>query len=151
MMPMAGVTTPMPVTGPQAASIKEQSDFDGPLVDYKTKGYTLELVGTEPLGDRKVYHLRLTSAAKTVQHVYIDTETNLERKISTETPMGDIEQELSDYRTVEGVKVPFRSARSPTDSEQTRIVVDKVEIESQARRRDVQDAQRTLRKPKGKS
>jgi outer membrane lipoprotein-sorting protein len=126
--PMMGVTTPTQVTGPQADAIKEQSDFDGPLVDYKTKGYTIELVGTEPMGDRKAYHLKLTGKDQRVQHCYVDVETSLEAKVVSESPMGPIEQQLSDYRDVDGMKLPFMIRSLVAGSEQAKIQVEKVEI-----------------------
>jgi len=128
MMPVMGMTAPVVVTGPMANSIKEQSDFDGPLIDYKTKGYKLELVGTETMGDRKVYHLKLTNSTQQVQQIYIDTETNLERKMVSDSPFGPLEQELSDFRDVEGVKVPFSVRTVANGVEQMKIVVQKVEI-----------------------
>jgi len=131
MMPVMGMTAPVVVTGPMANSIKEQSDFDGPLIDYKTKGYKLELVGTETMGDRKVYHLKLTNSTQQVQQIYIDTETNLERKMVSDSPFGPLEQELSDFRDVEGVKVPFSVRTVANGVEQMKIVVQKVEINPQ--------------------
>jgi outer membrane lipoprotein-sorting protein len=128
LMPVMGMTSPVVVTGPMANSIKEQSDFDGPLIDYKTKGYKLELVGTEAMGDRKVYHLKLTNAEQQVQHMYIDTETNLERKIVSDSPIGPLEQELSDFREVDGVKVPFAVRTLANGVEQMKMVLQKVEI-----------------------
>jgi len=128
MMPVTGMTAPVVVTGPMANSIKEQSDFDGPLIGYQAKGYKLELVGTEALADRKVYHLKLTNTEKQVQHLYIDTETNLERKIVSDSPIGPLEQELSDFRDVEGVKVPFSVRTLANGVEQMKLVVQKVEI-----------------------
>ena len=37
--PIIGAERPIVVSGPQAAMIKEQSSFDGPLVDYKEPGH----------------------------------------------------------------------------------------------------------------
>ncbi len=70
--PLVGMNRAVAVTGPQADMVREQGDFDGPLVDYKAKGYTIELVGQETLGERKVHHLRMTSASRQVVHLYLD-------------------------------------------------------------------------------
>ena len=98
---------PVAITGPQADDIKMQSDFDSPLVDYKAKGYELELVGLETVGARKAYHLKLTSKEHRVQHLYLDAETNLEIKIVGDSQMGRVESELSNYREIQGLKLPF--------------------------------------------
>jgi outer membrane lipoprotein-sorting protein len=105
--PMTGSTRPIAVTGPQADMLREQGDFDGPLVDYKAKGYTIELIGPESLGDRKVNHLRMVSASRQVVHLYLDATTGLEAKRSTQVETLLLEQEFSDYRTVDGVTIPF--------------------------------------------
>ena len=125
--PMAGATSPVAMTGPEAQMAKDQADFDGPLMDYKTKGHVVELIGTEALGTRRVHHLKVTSTNKRVTHVYLDSETGLEAKIVIETPAGNIEQVFSDYRTVDGLKFPFL-VKSTGPMGQTDITVDKIEV-----------------------
>ena len=105
--PMSGSDAFAELTGPEAATIKEQSDFDGALLDYRAKGHTVELVGTEALGARKAHHLKVIRKDLPVQHFYIDVETGVELKITTEAGVGPAaEMEFSDYRTVDGVQVP---------------------------------------------
>jgi outer membrane lipoprotein-sorting protein len=127
MTPMMG-SAGMAVTGPQADAIKEQADFDGPLVDYKAKGYTIELVGTESVGGKPAYHLKLTGKDQRVSHCYLDVVTGLEAKIVTDGRDGPVEQELSDYRDVEGLKVPFAVRTLSGGQVLAQIIVDKVEL-----------------------
>lgn len=140
--PAMGMMTPTQIPGPQADVIREQSDFDGPLVDYKAKGYTIDLVGTEPMGDRKVYHLKLTGKDQRVQHCYLDVETGLEAKVVTDSQIGPLEQQLSDYRDVEGLKIPFSIRSLVSGHDQAWIQVEKVEVNSK-----IDDA--IFRMPKG--
>lgn len=126
--PLAGVTAPMAVMGPQADAIREQSDFDGPLVDYRARGYRVDYVGTETVDGRRVYHLRLNDRAKRVQHLYLDVETALEAKVVIATENGSVSQELSDYRDVEGVKVPFSIRTVANDVQQSILTIEKVEF-----------------------
>lgn len=105
--PMTGSTTPQPVTGREAEMMKEQSDFEGPLIEYKAKGHTVELVGAETLGTNKVHHLKVTRKGQPASHHYLDVETGVERQITNEGDANSI-VELSDYRAVDGVQVPFR-------------------------------------------
>jgi outer membrane lipoprotein-sorting protein len=128
--PVQGMPTPTVVTGPMGELVKEQSAdmFDGPLVDYKTKGYTVALVGTETVGTRKMYHLKLTRKDLRVQHCYIDVETNLESKTTGDTPSGLAEQEMSDYRDVDGLKMPFLVRTMLGGIEQVKIQVEKIEV-----------------------
>lgn len=97
----------MVLAGPQAESIREQSSFDGPLVNYKSQGYTISMEGMESAGDRLLIHLRLTSRSQQVSHVYLDANSFLEARIRSEADRLILDQEFSDYRDVEGVKVAF--------------------------------------------
>jgi len=129
--PMMG-PAPTALSGPEAAMMREQADFDGPLIDYKAKGYTADFVGTESMGDRKVHHVKLTGKDQRVQHWYLDAETGLEARVVSEaqTPNGkvELEQLLSDFRDVEGYKAPFLVRTLSNGVEQVKVQVEKVEI-----------------------
>ena len=76
--PMMGSDQPQEVPGPVAESLKEQADFDGPLLDYKAKGNTVELVGNEDLAGKKVHHLKLTRKGGKTMHFYLDAATGVQ-------------------------------------------------------------------------
>jgi hypothetical protein len=63
-----------------------------------------------------------------VQHYYLDIETALEVKLTTETESGTVEQELLDYRDVEGIKIPFLIRTIANGVKQGEIKVEKVEF-----------------------
>jgi outer membrane lipoprotein-sorting protein len=106
--PFVGAIRPIQVTGPQADSIRDQSNFDGPLVDYKNQGISIELVlGTEMMGDQKLIHLRLTSRTQQVSHLYLDAVTFLDAKMQIDNPQMKLDQQFLDYREQDGIKVPF--------------------------------------------
>jgi outer membrane lipoprotein-sorting protein len=104
---LSGSSEPVALTGPDADLTKEQATFDSPLVDYKARGTTVELVGTEDAAGKKVHHLKVTTKSGRVQDVYIDAATGLESRVVTQTPQGTVDQQFSDFRDVEGVKIPF--------------------------------------------
>ncbi len=58
--PMMGSTAPRVVEGPAADALKAQSLFDGPLVGYKERGDTLEVVGPADVEGAKTWKLKLT-------------------------------------------------------------------------------------------
>jgi len=126
--PLTGSTNPMVISGPDAETTKEQSDFDGPLVDSQAKGYVIELVGIEALSGRQAYHLKVVDRRLHAQHCYLDAETALEMKIVSETPGGAIEQELSDWRPVEGVTLPFSLRTSAGGRVMLQLAIQKVEM-----------------------
>jgi len=141
--PLSGMARPVVITGPHAELIREQSSaFDGPLVGYKDRGGTLDLIGTETVGGRKMHHLKLTSKSGQVQQCYIDAETMLEARVVSESEAGRFEQELSDYREVEGIKIPFLIRSLVNGVQQNEIKLEKVEFNA-----PIDDA--LFRMPKG--
>src|SRR5512132_1429290 len=58
--PFQGSSDPEKVAGDDLKDLQEQSDLDGPFVDYKDKGHTVELIGKEDLEGTPVYKLKLT-------------------------------------------------------------------------------------------
>jgi outer membrane lipoprotein-sorting protein len=127
--PLSGMTRPIVVTGPQADIIREQAAFDGPLVDYQARGSKVLLSGgVETIGDRKVQHLQVITRAQQTQHIYLDAETNLDIKIVSILDGRKFEQELSDYREVEGVKVPFKIKMLVEGVQQSQVNLQSVEF-----------------------
>jgi outer membrane lipoprotein-sorting protein len=129
--PMAGSADPVEVPAAVAESLKEQADFDGPLVDYKAKGHTVVLVGTEDLNGTKVHHLKLTKKDGKTTEYYIDAEKGVELKVVSEADLGmgptKVETELSNYQLVDGILVPM-SIRQNAATGPVSIAVDKVEF-----------------------
>ena len=110
--PMTGSQGPSELPSAQADQLKENSDFDGPLVDYKAKGNTIDLLGPDTLEGTKVFKLKVTKKGGQAQIVYLDAGTGLERKMTAQTtqPGGQtvtVDQVMSNYRTVSGLTVPF--------------------------------------------
>lgn len=100
------------ITGGQLALMKENA-FPTPLLDYKTRNTKLEVTGTEKAGDHDAVVLTVTPATGPSSRLFVDTQTYLPIKsvVTVNVPEagGDVEQtiEFSDYRDVDGVKVPF--------------------------------------------
>jgi len=110
----------------------EESDLDGPLVDYKNKGQ-VELVGKEDLDGKPVYHLKVTSKSGEVRSYLIDASTFLTTKWKGTRRIGNEplpwESVLSDYRDVQGLKFPFKIDQgSPGTEYKQTLTIDKVEI-----------------------
>lgn len=80
VMPFMGKTTPEKMGDDQLSMLKEQSDFDGPLVDSKEKGHSVELVGKEDVDGTEAYKLKVTRADGNVGYSYLDAEQFLEFK-----------------------------------------------------------------------
>jgi outer membrane lipoprotein-sorting protein len=110
--PLLGTDTPQPVPGGVADMMKNSADFDGALINYKTKGHTIELVGKEKLADKDVYHLKVTMKGGQVQHYFLDAESGLELKTSAEVDLGmggnkqTLDTEMSNYKPEGGIMLP---------------------------------------------
>lgn len=114
--PMTGGTSPQTITGQQADMVKDQADFDGVLMNYKEKGYEVALVPAESSDDKAFIHLRVTKKNGQVQDFYLDADTYLEARTTTSFEDNGREAtfttELSDYREVNGIMVPFTLKQS---------------------------------------
>jgi len=126
--PLAGFTRPVIVSGARAATIREDSSFDSPLVEYKFRGTLIDYVGREPLGEGEVHHLRVTSAGRQVRHLYLDATTYLEMKLSADVEGAKLDQLSSDYRDVEGVKVAHHLKTLVNGSVQAELRLESVEF-----------------------
>jgi outer membrane lipoprotein-sorting protein len=111
----------------------DESDGDGPLVDYKAKGSKVELVGKEDVDGKTVYRLKITSKSGEARSYLIDATTFLTTKWEGIRKVGDQELPwectLSDYREVEGLKFPFKIDQgSPGTEYRQTLTVEKIEI-----------------------
>ena len=126
--PFTGTDRPVVLGDAQVDMIREQSTFDGLLPNLKTLGYTATVEGTESMGDRSLIHLKLVSASKQVRHVYLDSITYLEAKITIEQNNTKLEQQLLDYRDVKGLKQPFLIRMLINGAVQSEIKVQSIEF-----------------------
>ena len=130
--PMMGGSTPQALSGSAANMAMDSADLEGPLVDYKEKGHTIEFVGNETLDGRDVHHLKITRKTGTVQHLYIDAETGLERKTVITLEQGgkkvDLEVHLTDFKSVDGLMMPSHTRQLMDGNEVAQVAVEKVEL-----------------------
>jgi hypothetical protein len=91
--------------------------FPTPFLNYKERGTTVELVGKEKVNGRDAHVLVLKPKSGSATRMFIDAESYLPMRlvIKVDVPeVGELEQtsDLSDFRDVDGVKVPFKIAVS---------------------------------------
>jgi hypothetical protein len=87
------------------------ADFDGPLVDYKEKGNTVEYLGHDVVDGDDALRLKVTLKNGDIVYYYLDPDTYLEiRKETQEFIRGSVRDRLTDlgsYKPVNGVMFPF--------------------------------------------
>ncbi|MBI5476083.1 MAG: hypothetical protein HY964_05025 [Ignavibacteriales bacterium] len=111
IIPMAGTLDPIDMKAEELQSIKEQSDLDGFLIDWKEKNCKLELVGKEKIGEKSVFHIKVIRQDTTEHHIFLDAKTYLSVQESEKMKMMGKETEvvttLGDYRKVGKLMMPF--------------------------------------------
>lgn len=131
--PFQGTSEPEKVAGDDLKDLQEQSDMDGPLVDYKEKGHTVELIGKEDMEGTPVYKLKLTLKNGDVRTIYFDAENYLELKVTSKrkTPGGEIEvdQYLGNYKPVNGMIFPFSIETKLKGQTINQVTIDKMELD----------------------
>jgi outer membrane lipoprotein-sorting protein len=125
-----------PLSAEDLKDISDEADFDGPLMDYKTKGNQIELVGKEKLDDKPVYRLKLTNKNGNIRFYLFDAGSFLLAKWEGTRRNG--EQEFpwesfpSDYHEVQGLKYAFRIDQgSPGTELRETVTTEKIEIDPQ--------------------
>lgn len=111
-----------------------ESDFDGPLVDYKAKGNTVEYLGHDTVDGDDALRLKVTLKNGDIIYYYLDPDAYLEiRRETQEFIRGSVREhasEMGSYKPVAGVMFPFSMAsgskNDPTSWSTTTI--DKIEV-----------------------
>ena len=109
------------------------ADFDGPLVDYKEKGNTVEFLGHDLVDGDDALRLKVTLKNGDIVYYFLDPDTFLEiRKEIQQFIRGSVREsvvDLGSYKPVEGVMYPFSISQGPKDeSERTVDHVEKIEV-----------------------
>lgn len=115
-----------------AEMIKQQEgqmDPFGGLVDYKAKGNTVVLIGTEKLDKKDAYHLQMTTKEGQVVDEWLDTQTFLVSKVKVDVAGQQSEISMSDYKEIEGIQ--FANTLDISSPQGTiTLLTDKVTINS---------------------
>jgi outer membrane lipoprotein-sorting protein len=114
--------------------ISEEADFDGPLLDYQSKGNHIELLGKDELDGKQVYKLQLTTKIGDARTYFFDASTFLlvkwEGKRTSDGHEIPIETFFSDYREVNGLKFAFEiDSDSPGSTQQQKITIENITID----------------------
>lgn len=106
--PLDGNMEPRPMPPESARLALEQADFGGPLLGWKEKGNTVELVGRAPEGGREAWQLKVTPKSGTPRNLYLDAQSYL--LVRSESPREvagrtiEAETTFADYREASGLR-----------------------------------------------
>ena len=92
-------------------SILEDSDFDGPLVNYSQKGNKVEFAGQDTFEGTDTFKLKVTKPNGDTYVYYLDTDYYVPIKIDTKRIVRGAEREyetvVGDYKEVAGWYLPY--------------------------------------------
>ncbi len=136
VLPFRGIPAPEKLPEAETAAVRQESDFDGPLVGWRQKGLDVKVVAQETYQDALAWRLRITFPDQSRKDVWLDALQCLERKsessrrVRGETQLG--ESLLLDYREVEGLRMPHAFENGKTGaSERQRLTITQVELNSE--------------------
>ena len=133
LMPFMGKKDPELASEEDSKHEAEDADFDGPLVDWKAKGHTVELIGKEPVEGADAYKLKITKKNGDIEYYYLDAETYLlvknEGKVKRRGTEVEGEGTFSDYKDVDGYMIPHTMEQGIKGNPQKqRMTFSKIEL-----------------------
>ena len=111
----------------------ETADIDGPLVDYKEKGNTVEYLGRDTVDGDDVLRLKCTLKNGDVVYYYLDPDSYLEIRTERQQfirgSVRESQTDLGSYKPVAGVLYPFSLETGPKNdpTQRSRISVESLE------------------------
>jgi outer membrane lipoprotein-sorting protein len=109
--PIRGMQKAEPKTADEVKESQSDLDIAGPLVDHAAKGHKVELLGKEDVDGTECYKIKATLAGGKEMTFFIDQASNLiirtKNKVKANGQEMDVQTDLSDYKEVEGVKMPY--------------------------------------------
>ena len=128
-------TVPTMLTGKVARSMANEADVElqNAFIDYKRKGYTATLEGKDTVAGKNCVAVKLMRPDGDAETYYFDEHTHaLVMKVSpsknTELQGTILNTLYSDYRIVNGIKIPFKSLSKSNDQLILEITMDKAEV-----------------------
>ena len=119
----------------------ELAEFPDPFLNYKDKGFTVELMGTETVEGSDVFKIKLTKKPMVVDGeevpnvsiYYFDSENFVPIMVHEEVMSGPgkgmiMESKMSDYQEVEGLYFPFSMTQGVKDQPGQPITIESIEL-----------------------
>ena len=128
--------------GETTANVKLNSnDFPDSFLDYKEKGYTVELIGKETVEGTETFKIKLVKEPLTidgqpvedVSYYYFHAENFVPIAVESEVHMGPMKGQtqfstMSDYQEVDGLYFPFSMTQGLKNGPSQPIVFDSIEL-----------------------
>jgi len=133
IQPFGGHKDPELMGEDDLRDLQLEADFDGPLVDYKEKGNTVEYLGHDVVDGDDALRLKVTLKNGDILYYYLDPDTFLEIREEVQQfirgSVRDRVQNFGSYKPVAGVMFAYsRSSGPKNDPEAQAVTVQKIEV-----------------------
>jgi hypothetical protein len=120
IQPFGGKKDPQLMGEDDLRDLLLDGDFDGPLVDYKEKGSTVEYLGHDVVDGDDALRLKVTLKNGDIIYDYLDPDTFIEiRREIQQFVRGSVRERvvgLGSYKPVAGVMYPFSISSGPKNN-----------------------------------
>jgi hypothetical protein len=132
IQPFGGHKDPQLMGEDDVHDLEFDMDFDGPLVDYKEKGNTVEFMGHDTVDGDDALRLKVTLKNGDIVYYFLDPDTFLEiRREVQEFIRGSVRESVTEYgsyKPVAGVMFPFSiSQGSKANPAEQTTTIEKIE------------------------
>ena len=119
-----------------AAGGADQRDIEGPLVDWREKGHTVELAGRESLAGAEVDKLKVVLRDGVVRYDYVDAASHMVVRSDVSRLIRghrvELQSTFSDFRPVSGIVFPHAIEIQVKDRPQVlKVTVEQIELNPQ--------------------
>lgn len=130
-------TKPQYLTGKPARALANEADveIESPLINYEKKGFSIHLEGKETIEGKECFKVNLFKKEGEIESYFIDSQKyNLIMKRASskndELEKTILDAYFSDYREVNGVKIPFEVSYKLKEQNILKITTEKMEMNS---------------------
>jgi hypothetical protein len=133
IQPFGGRKDPQLMGEDNLRNLLLDADFDGPLVEYKDKGSTIEYLGHDVVDGDDALRLQVTLKNGDIIYDYLDPDTFMEIRREVRQFIRGSERDrvvsLGSYKPVAGVMFPFWIAQGPRNNPEAQTYMwQKVEV-----------------------
>lgn len=130
--PFGGRKDPEKISADDAKALIEDAEIDGPLIDWKAKGSTVEYLGTEDVDGTPAHKLRVVRKNGDINYVFLDPDHFLEIRVITQRMENgaqvENEVDFGDYEKINGVFFPFSIEDGPKGAtDKQKVIFEKAE------------------------
>lgn len=128
-------TSPTLLTGKSALAMANEADveLEDAFIDYKGKGHQAILEGTDTVDGKNCISVKFIRASGDAETYYFDERTSALVMKTAPSKNAELQGTMlntsySDYRSIKGIKIPFKSVSKSNDQLILEISIEKVEV-----------------------